>query len=274
VAGLDVVRDAVRLRSVIGLAGQYAAVDENLTGMENVVMVGRLYHLTHQEARKRGQEVLERFDLHDAADRQVRTYSGGMRRRLDLGASLVGRPAVLFLDEPTSGLDPRGRLDMWGVIKELVGDGTTLLLTTQYLEEADQLADSIAVIDGGRVIAEGTAEELKSKVGGDVLQFRVADGSKLDAAAAEVNDLGTTAPQIDTENKQVNVPVGSNGTSVLPELVRRLDAGGVEIADLVLRRPTLDDVFLALTGRTSEAVAEAAPAGRGGRRRRKERTEA
>jgi len=274
VAGLDVVRDAVRLRSVIGLAGQYAAVDENLTGMENVVMVGRLYHLTHEEARKRGREVLERFDLTDAADRQVRTYSGGMRRRLDLGASLVGRPTVLFLDEPTSGLDPRGRLDMWEVIKELVGDGTTLLLTTQYLEEADLLADSIVVIDGGQVIAEGTAEELKSKVGGDVLQFRVADGSKLDAAAAEVNDLGTTAPQIDTENKQVNVPVGSNGTSVLPELVRRLDAGGVEIADLVLRRPTLDDVFLALTGRTSEAVAEAAPAGRGGRRRRKERTEA
>jgi len=274
VAGLDVVRDAVRLRSVIGLAGQYAAVDENLTGMENVVMVGRLYHLTQEEARKRGREVLERFDLHDAADRQVRTYSGGMRRRLDLGASLVGRPTVLFLDEPTSGLDPRGRLDMWGVIKELVGDGTTLLLTTQYLEEADLLADSIVVIDGGQVIAEGTAEELKSKVGGDVLQFRVADASKLDAAAAEVKDLGTTAPQVDAENKQVNVPVGSNGTSVLPELVRRLDAGGVEIADLVLRRPTLDDVFLALTGRTSEAVAEAAPAGRGGRRRRKERTEA
>ncbi len=276
VAGLDVVRDAVRLRSVIGLAGQYAAVDENLTGMENVVMVGRLYHLTQEEARKRGREVLERFDLHDAADRQVRTYSGGMRRRLDLGASLVGRPTVLFLDEPTSGLDPRGRLDMWEVIKELVGDGTTLLLTTQYLEEADLLADSIVVIDGGQVIAEGTAEELKSKVGGDVLQFRVADASKLDAAAAEVNDLGTTAPQVDAENRQVNVPVGSNGTSVLPELVRRLDAGGVEIADLVLRRPTLDDVFLALTGRTSEAVAESAPAGRGRKRRqpRRERTEA
>ena len=175
VAGYDVVRDAEALRSVIGLAGQYAAVDENLTGRENLDLVGRLYHLGKDEARRRADEMLERFELTDAANRTVKTYSGGMRRRLDLGASLVGRPQVLFLDEPTTGLDPRSRFSLWDVIRELVSDGTTLLLTTQYMEEADRLADHIAVIDGGRVIAEGTTDELKSRVGGDLLALRVAD---------------------------------------------------------------------------------------------------
>jgi ABC-2 type transport system ATP-binding protein len=253
VAGYDVVRDAEPLRAVIGLAGQYAAVDENLTGRENLDLVGRLYHLGAAEARRRADEMLERFELTDAATRTVKTYSGGMRRRLDLGASLIGRPQVLFLDEPTTGLDPRSRFSLWDVIRELVTDGTTLLLTTQYLEEADRLADHIAVIDGGRVIAEGTSDQLKSRVGGDLLAVTVADRARTAAAAEAVAGLGSGAPQVVAESGEVSLPV-SQGASVLAEVVRRLDAAGVEISDLALRRPTLDDVFLALTGHLAEAA--------------------
>jgi ABC-2 type transport system ATP-binding protein len=252
VAGYDVVRDAEALRSVIGLAGQYAAVDENLTGRENLDLVGRLYHLAKDEARRRADEMLERFELTEAANRTVKTYSGGMRRRLDLGASLVGRPQVLFLDEPTTGLDPRSRFSLWDVIRELVSDGTTLLLTTQYLEEADRLADHIAVIDVGRVIAEGTTDELKSRVGGDLLALRVADRARTAEAAGAIADLGSGAPQVVPEAGEVSLPV-AKGASLLAEVVRRLDAAGLEISDLALRRPTLDDVFLALTGHVAEA---------------------
>jgi ABC-2 type transport system ATP-binding protein len=255
VAGYDVVRDAEALRSMIGLAGQYAAVDENLTGRENLDLVGRLYHLGRSEASRRADEMLERFELTDAANRTVKTYSGGMRRRLDLGASLVGRPQVLFLDEPTTGLDPRSRFGLWDVIRELVNDGTTLLLTTQYLEEADRLADHIAVIDGGRVIAEGTSDELKSRVGGDLLALRVADRARVAEAAAAIADLGSGAPQVVAESGEVSLPV-REGASILAEVVRRLDAAGLEISDLALGRPSLDDVFLALTGHVAEAAGE------------------
>ena len=255
VAGFDVVRDAEALRSVIGLAGQFAAVDENLTGRENLDLVGRLYHLGKSEASRRADEMLERFELTDAANRTVKTYSGGMRRRLDLGASLVGRPQVLFLDEPTTGLDPRSRFGLWDVIRELVNDGTTLLLTTQYLEEADRLADHIAVIDGGRVIAEGTSDELKSRVGGDLLALRVADRARVAEAAAAIADLGSGAPQVVVESGEVSLPV-REGASILAEVVRRLDAAGLEISDLALGRPSLDDVFLALTGHVAEAAGE------------------
>jgi ABC-2 type transport system ATP-binding protein len=247
VAGFDVQRDAARLRSAIGLAGQYAAVDANLTGRENLELVGQLYHLSKEDRRRRAQEVLERFGLASAAHRTVRTYSGGMRRRLDLGASLVGRPQVLFLDEPTTGLDPRSRVALWETIEEMVKDGTTLLLTTQYMEEADQLADRIVVIDGGRVIAEGTAEELKDKVGGEVLEFRVLDRSRIPDVPVLLDGLGSGA-QVEEQSGTVRLPVGADGTSILLELVRRVDAGGLRISEVALRRPTLDDVFMALTG--------------------------
>ncbi len=250
VAGFDVVRDAVRLRSAIGLAGQFAAVDEILTGRENLELVGRLYHLGRAEVRKRSADLLERFDLVDAADRTVKTYSGGMRRRLDLGASLVGRPRVLFLDEPTTGLDPRSRIGLWEVIEQLVDRGTTLLLTTQYLEEADKLADAIAVIDHGRVIAEGTADELKAQVGGDVLELVVVRREQLKDAVTAIAPLTCGEPQLDEDTGEVRVPV-KGGATVLAEAVRHLDAAGVPIADLALHRPTLDDVFLALTGRAT-----------------------
>jgi ABC-2 type transport system ATP-binding protein len=256
VAGFDVVRDAEILRSVIGLAGQYAAVDENLTGLENLEMVGSLYHLPKAEARSRAEDVLERFELADAADRTAKTYSGGMRRRLDLGASLVARPRVLFLDEPTTGLDPRSRFELWDIIRELQKEGTTLLLTTQYLEEADVLADRIAVIDVGKVIAEGTADELKARVGGDVLDLRVADRARIAAAAGAVLGLGLGGAQVDNASGQISIPAGTDGASVLTEAVRRLDAEGVVLADVALHRPTLDDVFLRLTGRSAEAVAD------------------
>jgi ABC-2 type transport system ATP-binding protein len=266
VVGHDVVKDAEALRHAIGLAGQYAAVDESLTGRENLVMVGRLYHLGRREAERRADEVLERFELAEAADRQVKTYSGGMRRRLDLGASLVGRPTVLFLDEPTTGLDPRGRLGLWEVIGGLVNDGTTLLLTTQYLEEADRLANAIAVIDHGRVIAEGTADELKSRVGGEVLEVTVEPSRDAVAAAGALAAIASGEAQIDAGAGHVTVPVQGRGAA-LAEAVRLLDGAGVTIADLALRRPTLDDVFLALTGRAAETVEPAepptaAPAGR------------
>ena len=254
VAGYDVVRDAEQLRHVIGLAGQNAAIDENLTGLENLEMVGRLYHVPAAEARRRGTELLERFELSDAAGRTAKTYSGGMRRRLDLGASLVGQPQILFLDEPTTGLDPRSRIEMWDIIRELVKEGTTLLLTTQYLDEADQLADSIAVIDVGRVIAEGTSDQLKARVGGEVLALRVADRAHTGVAAGAVLGLGPGGGSVDNNAGEVNVPVGSDGTAVLTEAVRRLDAENVKLADVALRRPTLDDVFLALTGHAAEAA--------------------
>jgi ABC-2 type transport system ATP-binding protein len=273
VAGFDVVRDAERLRHVIGLAGQNAAIDENLTGLENLEMVGRLYHVPAAEARERGRAILERFELSDAADRTAKTYSGGMRRRLDLGASLVGRPKILFLDEPTTGLDPRSRLEMWDIIRELKQEGTTLLLTTQYLDEADRLADKIAVIDTGRVIAEGTSDELKARVGGEMLAIRVADRTTVGQAAGAVMALGPGGGTIDNNAGEINLPVGTDGTAILTEAVRRLDTEGVRLADIALRRPTLDDVFLALTGHGAEGDGqEPAPDGGRKRERRKERT--
>ena len=251
VLGYDVRTDAERLRGLIGLAGQYAAVDENLTGRENLEMVGRLYHLGRREAKRRAAGVLERFSLEDAADRPAKTYSGGMRRRLDLGASLVGEPQVLFLDEPTTGLDPRSRIEMWNSIKELVAGGTTLLLTTQYLEEADELADRIAVIDDGRVIAEGTADELKSRLASDVLEVKV-EAADLSRAADALKTVGTDAPQTDGEAGRLTLPV-AEGARSLVAAVRALDEAGVTLTDLSLRRPSLDDVFLALTGEASRS---------------------
>ncbi len=248
VAGRDVRRQPAAVRSVIGLAGQSAAVDEHLTGRENLRMASRLHHVGRAETRRRAAELLERFELAHAADRTVRTWSVGMRRRLDLAVSLVGRPQVLFLDEPSSGLDPRGRHQLWQTIRRLVQDGTTVLLTTQYLEEADQLADHVVVIDRGRIIAEGASSDLKAQVGGDRLQFRVATPAATGQAAAAVADLGNAPPQVDAEAAEVTLPT-TDGIAVLPEVVRRLDAAGLALSGLVLRRPTLDDVFLALTGR-------------------------
>jgi ABC-2 type transport system ATP-binding protein len=249
VAGLDVVRQADELRSRIGLTGQYAAVDEYLTGRENLEMVGRLYHLPKKEARRRADELLERFDLVDAASRLVKTYSGGMRRRLDLAASLVFSPPVLFLDEPTTGLDPRSRLTMWDIIGELVSGGTTLLLTTQYLDEADRLADRIAVVDAGRVIAEGTSSELKARVGGERLEVTVAHGDGLPDAARvlERYAYGDGGVHVDAERRYVGATV-AGGAGLLAAVVRDLDAAGVQVDELGLHRPTLDDVFLTLTG--------------------------
>lgn len=251
VAGFDVATQAAELRGVIGLAGQYAAVDEILTGMENLVMVGRLYGLRSGLAKRRADEILELFDLTDAAHRMVKTYSGGMRRRLDLGGSLVGRPQVLFLDEPTTGLDLRARLGLWEFIDKLVDEGTTLLLTTQYLEEADHLADAIEVIDQGQIIASGTSQELKQLIGGDVLDFQVAVKSELGAAAEAVKNIGTEAPTIDVESGRVRLPV-ANPVGVITEAVRSLDRQQIKLRDLAITRPTLDDVFLTLTGKEIE----------------------
>ena len=254
VAGLDVVRQAEQLRSQIGLAGQYAAVDEYLTGRENLEMVGRLYHLPGRVARRRADELLETFDLVDAANRTVKTYSGGMRRRLDLAASLIVSPPILFLDEPTTGLDPRGRLGMWDLISQLVKGGTTVLLTTQYLEEADQLANQIAVIDHGLVIATGTSDELKTQVSGERLEVRVAQGSRLDTVARALAPYSQGDAQIDSARRHIIIPV-ANGSKLLANIVRDLDDAGVQLDDLALRRPTLDDVFLTLTGHAAEVGA-------------------
>jgi ABC-2 type transport system ATP-binding protein len=256
VDGLDVMRDAEELRFRIGLAGQSAAVDENLTGLENLELVGRLYHLAKAEARRRGGDVLDRFGLSEAADRPAKTYSGGMRRRLDLAASLVGRPDVLFLDEPTTGLDPRSRIDVWEFIRELQNEGTTLLLTTQYLDEADQLADKIAVIDVGTVIAEGTSDELKDQIGGEVLELHVDDRADISRVAEVLTGVGAGAPTVDIDAGLVRIPVGKDGFHALRDSVRRLDETKIWVADIALHRPTLDDVFLSLTGRSAEADAD------------------
>ena len=247
VAGFDVVGSADALRSHIGLAGQNAAVDEHLTGRENVELVGRLYHLGRKKSKARAEELLHDFDLTDAADRRVRTYSGGMRRRLDLAASLVARPEILFLDEPTTGLDPRSRQALWGEIELLVKSGTTILLTTQYLEEADALADQIAVIDRGRIVARGTAEELKQELGSDFIEIIVVDKTKTPAAARVLASLGTSLPEIEISEGKIILPI-AGGARALPEVIRRLDMAAIEIADITLRHPTLDDVFLRLTG--------------------------
>jgi ABC-2 type transport system ATP-binding protein len=268
VEGYDVVREAAAVRRSIGLAGQSAAIQEELTGRENLEIIGRLYHLSWPRARSRASELLEQFGLSDAADRSAKNYSGGMQRRLDLAASLVGQPQVLFLDEPTTGLDPRSRLGMWDIIRSLVAGGTTILLTTQYLDEADELANEIVVIDHGLVIAAGTAEELKGRVGGDVVEFTVPDRRRIEDAVAVIAKIvagGGEAggePHADPETGVVSIGVGGRGSDALVEAVRALDSAGIETRNLALRRPSLDDVFLALTGHAAE---ETEP---GGRRRR------
>ena len=248
ILGIDVATQPAQVREQIGLAGQYAAVDENLTGRENLIMVGRLTHQPREGIVPRAGELLERFRLAEAGDRPVKTYSGGMRRRLDLAAALVHRPPVLFLDEPTTGLDPRGRLELWETIEELVADGATLLLTTQYLEEADRLADSIVVVDHGRVIAEGTATELKARLGSTIIHVELADGS-VEQARSVLAAVG--AAEIGDDRRSIEVHVSDSGPAVL-EAVRRLDAAGLTPVALAVREPSLDDVFLTLTGRPAE----------------------
>jgi ABC-2 type transport system ATP-binding protein len=247
VAGLDVVREAQQIRTLIGLSGQYAAVDENLTGRENLWMFGQLYQLPSDLARTRGGELLDQFELADAADRVVKTYSGGMRRRLDLASALIGRPQLLFLDEPTTGLDPRSRLGMWDVIRSLVREGVTLLLTTQYLEEADELADTIAVVDHGRIIARGTADELKAQVGGERIEVVIHDRTRTDDARRMLESIGVGSATIDEHTRRVTVP-SDGGATRLATVIREFDEAGIAIDDIGLRRPTLDDVFLSLTG--------------------------
>jgi ABC-2 type transport system ATP-binding protein len=254
VAGLDVSKDAAALRAKIGLAGQYAAVDENLTGAENLEMVGRLYHLSKGEPRRRAAELLERFGLTEAADRLVRTYSGGMRRRLDLAAALVARPPVLFLDEPTTGLDPRSRIDLWETIEDRVAKGTTVLLTTQYLDEADRLADRIAVIDRGRLLAEGTSDELKDRFGGERLDLTLEDPGQADAATAALRPIVTEPPSVLPSGALCYPVERRQGT--IAAAVRRLDEAGIGIDDVAMHRPTLDDVFLGLTGRAASEAEE------------------
>jgi len=266
VGGLDVLRQKQHVREIIGLAGQSAAVDEILTGRENLVMVGRLYHMPRHTAKQRATELLEQFALTDAADRPAKTYSGGMRRRLDLAASMVARPSILFLDEPTTGLDPRSRIVMWDTIRSLVSDGTTLLLTTQYLEEADELANQIVVIDHGKVIAEGTADQLKANMAADFIDITVADPHDTAKASQLLQPLSKESPQTDEGRGHVSVAVESGAQSIAAA-VRLLDAESIHIAELNLRRPSLNDVFLSITG--EEIVEEEAkPKRRGFGRRR------
>ncbi|NUT35379.1 MAG: ATP-binding cassette domain-containing protein [Hamadaea sp.] len=253
VGGFDVVRQAHQVRALVGLTGQYASVDETLTGAENLLMIGRLLGMTRRDAKQRAADLLANFSLGDAADRAAKTYSGGMRRRLDLAASLVGRPRLLYLDEPTTGLDPRARLEMWDIVRTLVGDGVTVLLTTQYLEEADQLADEIVVIDHGKVIAGGTPAELKARTGAQTLAVRPVDPADLSLTTQVVAEVARTAPEVDDQvvTAQVTDP------ETLPAVVRRLDDARVRVAELTLRTSTLDEVFLALTGhRADEAPKE------------------
>jgi ABC-2 type transport system ATP-binding protein len=256
VAGLDVVRHAQQLRHQIGLSGQYAAVDENLTGRENLWMFGRLYQLPSTDSRKRANDLLEQFDLSDAADRTVKTYSGGMRRRLDLASALIGRPRLLFLDEPTTGLDPRSRLGMWDVIRDRVRGGTTLLLTTQYLEEADELANTIAVVDHGRIIAQGTADELKAQVGGERVEVVVHRREDIPRATELLARDCAGDVTLDDHIRKLTVP-SSGGAGVLVQVVRDFDEAVIPIDDIGLRRPTLDDVFLSLTGHVAEETTTA-----------------
>src|SRR6516225_3882331 len=265
VFGRDVVHDAAGVRELLGLTGQFAAVDEMLTGRENLEMFGRLFDLSSAEARRRANELLERFDLADAADRPARTYSGGMRRRLDLASSLLTRPSVLFLDEPTTGLDPRSRNEIWSIVRELVRGGTTLLLTTQYLEEADQLADQIAVIDHGRVIAQGTGSELKDRVGGQILEVELVSAGQRDSARAALSGIGCGEPEPGERLAQLTLPAPRDGLEMVEDAASALRQAGIAVSDLGLRRPTLDDVFLQLTGAPpSENGAEAeVPSGNG-----------
>ena len=249
VAGLDVIDDEAALREKIGLAGQYAAVDENLTGKENLTMVGRLYGMTRADAKVRADELLKRFSLDEAADRPARTYSGGMRRRLDLADALVARPEILFLDEPTTGLDPRSRLALWETIEDLVADGTTVLLTTQYLDEADRLADRIAVIDEGKVVADGTSDELKDRVGGERLEVKLNDDSNNDRAIGILSGMSDEEPFVEGESVKLTV---RKRHGAIVEAVQKLNEAGIGIDDIGLRRPTLDEVFLALTGHALE----------------------
>jgi ABC-2 type transport system ATP-binding protein len=267
VEGRDVVRDAYEVREIIGLAGQSAAINDDLTGRENLELIGRLYHLPKAVYRERAAELLVRFDLEDSANRTAKTYSGGMQRRLDLAASLVASPQVLFLDEPTTGLDPRGRIGMWTVIRELVAQGTTLLLTTQYLDEADELADEIVVVDRGEVIAGGTSEQLKDRVGGDVIDFTVPDRSRLADAGQAAAGLSDTEPGIDRDTGQVSVSIGHRGSQALVQIVRVLDGAGIEVQGLAMRRPSLDDVFLAITGHAAETAETPEAGAKRGRRR-------
>lgn len=248
VAGLDVQRDAAALRSVIGLSGQFAAIDELLSGRENLEMVGELYHLDRREARRRADEALERFHLEDAADRRAGTYSGGMRRRLDVAASLIGRPPVVILDEPTTGLDPRSRLEVWELVESLVADGTTVLLTTQYLEEADRLAHRIVVIDAGRVVAEGTANQLKARVGGDRVELHIRADEDFERAASAIAPVANGSLVLDRDRHRIALPA-REGAATLRAVLDRLDAAGVMVEDIGMRRPSLDEVFMSLTGK-------------------------
>ncbi|QWF81462.1 ATP-binding cassette domain-containing protein [Amycolatopsis sp. CA-230715] len=254
VGGFDVVKEPVRVRSLIGLTGQYASVDEDLSGTENLVLIGRLLRLSRRDARARAAELLERFELTDAASRSIKTYSGGMRRRLDLAASLVGRPSVIYLDEPTTGLDPHARNEVWQVVRGLVADGSTVLLTTQYLEEADQLADTITVIDHGRVVANGRSDELKRRVGGQTLQVRPSTAADLDAVERILGELVGGRPSRDEDNGLLTAPVSD--PVLLSTLVRRLDDAGIVADELALRLPSLDEVFLSLTGNSATKSAE------------------
>ncbi len=255
VLGVDVVEHPDKVRQMIGLAGQFAAVDEYLTGEENLYMVGRLYHLSAAEARRRTKDILEKLKLTEAAKRQARTYSGGMRRRLDVGACLVGQPQILYLDEPTTGLDPSTRLDLWRIIRELVKQGTTILLTTQYLEEADELADHIAVIDRGKLIAEGTSQQLKAMLGGDVIEFEIEDAADKEPALKAIANVSNKKASYNEDERKVTVPVGSQGSKKLAEVVRALDQANIEPHTLSLHEPSLDDVFLTLTGAKASEVA-------------------
>jgi ABC-2 type transport system ATP-binding protein len=253
VAGYDVVRQAQELRAIIGLSGQYAAVDENLTGRENLVMFGRLYQLPAAEAERRAGELLDQFALGDASSRPVKTYSGGMRRRLDLASALIGRPRLLFLDEPTTGLDPRSRLAMWEVIRDLVRRGVTLLLTTQYLEEADELADAIAVVDHGKIIAKGTADELKSSVGGERIEIVLRHEGDVRPVTSELDQTGETGYFVDEDARRITIP-SNGGVQKLVQIANVIDKAGITVDDFALRRPTLDDVFHALTGHGVQAA--------------------